>query len=104
MLLANIAVARRIYKHFPEKAILRRHPSPNQLQIQQLADSIKEYGFDFDSRTSNSIQVCVIIHSHLFCDFQFTLIKLNIFKRRFYMIWKDNHQKSLILHLSHLLV
>lgn len=28
MLLANISVAKKIYEHFPEFAVLRRHPSP----------------------------------------------------------------------------
>ena len=28
MLLANIAAAERIYEHFPDCALLRRHPSP----------------------------------------------------------------------------
>ena len=28
MLLANISVAKKIFQHFPEFAVLRRHPSP----------------------------------------------------------------------------
>ncbi len=57
MLLANIAVAHRIYKNFPEKAILRRHPTPNTKQIEDLEKSIKSHGFNCDLKTSSSIQV-----------------------------------------------
>ncbi len=56
MLLANIAVAHRIYDKYPEHAVLRRHPAPNSQQIQLVSDSIKEYGHDCDISTSNSIQ------------------------------------------------
>jgi exoribonuclease R len=57
MLLANIAVAKQIYKHYPLKSILRRHPTPNSKQIEQLAEMLKSYGFDFDVTKSSSIQV-----------------------------------------------
>ena len=57
MLLANIAVAHRIYDKYPLKAILRRHPQPNAKQIEQLGESIKLHGFDCDINTSGTIQV-----------------------------------------------
>jgi len=57
MLLANIAVAHRIYKVFPSKSILRRHPSPNQQQIEVVGELIRSYGFDCDIKSSNSIQI-----------------------------------------------
>lgn len=59
MLLANIAVAHRIYSHFPNKAILRRHPKPNNKLIEQLGDSIRACGdilHDCDISSSNNIQ------------------------------------------------
>lgn len=56
MLLANIAVAHRIYDKFHDKAILRRHPPPNASQIKQVNELVKEYGYDLDISTSNSIQ------------------------------------------------
>lgn len=56
MLLANIAVANRIYENFPQKAILRRHPMPNTKQLEQLAESLKQSGFDCDITGSNTIQ------------------------------------------------
>lgn len=57
MLLANIAVANRIYDKYPNKAILRRHPMPDSRLLEQLVSSVKSYGFDVDVSTSNSIQV-----------------------------------------------
>jgi DIS3-like exonuclease 2 len=57
MLLANIAVAHKIYDFYPKKAILRRHPRPNAKQIEQLGESIKLHGFDCDVNSSGSIQV-----------------------------------------------
>jgi exoribonuclease R len=36
MLLANIAVAKKIYTTFPKMALLRRHPSPNPQKINKL--------------------------------------------------------------------
>ena len=57
MLLANIAVAHRIYDKYPTKSILRRHPQPNTKQLEQLGECIKSYGFDCDISSSSSIQV-----------------------------------------------
>ncbi len=56
MLLANIAVAHRIYDKYPTKAILRRHPTPNAKQIKELSESFKTHGFECDVTTSNAIQ------------------------------------------------
>ena len=36
MLLANMAVARKIYKHFPDIAVLRRHPKPQARMLNDL--------------------------------------------------------------------
>jgi exoribonuclease R len=36
MLLANIAVAKKIYTTFPKNALLRRHPPPNPQKIDEL--------------------------------------------------------------------
>ena len=36
MLLANMTVARRIHGKFPEGAMLRRHPSPREMVLEDL--------------------------------------------------------------------
>jgi DIS3-like exonuclease 2 len=59
MLLANMAVARKIHATYPHKSILRRHPQPNATQIQQLGESIRLHGYQCDVNSSSSIQVCV---------------------------------------------
>ncbi len=56
MLLANIAVAHHIYEKFPERAILRRHPTPDVKQLDQLGVFMKSQGFDCDTSSSSSIQ------------------------------------------------
>ena len=76
MLLANIAVAHRIYKVFPSKSILRRHPSPNQQQIEVVGELIRSYGFDCDIKSSNSIQV-LQIESFFYWE-EIFLIDLNL--------------------------
>ena len=57
MLLANIAVAHRIYDKYPAHAVLRRHPPPNSQQIQLVSDMVKDYGHHVDIASSNTIQV-----------------------------------------------
>ena len=41
MLLANMAVAHKIYKTFPEIAMLRRHPPPQVKQMDELVSLLK---------------------------------------------------------------
>ena len=39
MLLANVSVAKKIYEHFPEHAVLRKHPVPNPSMFETLTKS-----------------------------------------------------------------
>lgn len=55
MLLANIAVAERIYKDFPECAMLRRHPEPPLGNFEPLIKASRALGFEMD--VSNSKQL-----------------------------------------------
>jgi DIS3-like exonuclease 2 len=43
MLLANMAVARKIYKHYPEIAVLRRHPQPQSRMIDDVVGIVCNY-------------------------------------------------------------
>ena len=61
MLLANIAVAHRIYDKYPAKAILRRHPAPNEKKIKEIGEKIISYGFNCDVTSSGAIQVSIYI-------------------------------------------
>ena len=39
MLLANVSVAKKIYDHFPEHAVLRKHPVPSPSMFETLTKS-----------------------------------------------------------------
>lgn len=54
MLLANIEVARKLYKEFPSLALLRRHPKPSLTNFVDLEESLKERGFRMDFSTNKS--------------------------------------------------
>ncbi|CAC5419923.1 DIS3L2 [Mytilus coruscus] len=56
MLLANIAVAVKIKKHFPDKAILRRHPKPQSNMVDALVELSKNAGFPIDATSAGTIQ------------------------------------------------
>lgn len=55
MLLANISVAEKIEKEFPEFAMLRRHPTPPQTNFDPLIKSVRHQGFDIDTSTGKAL-------------------------------------------------
>ncbi|KAM9954069.1 hypothetical protein ACTFIR_009193 [Dictyostelium discoideum] len=55
MLLANIWVAKKIYKHFPGCAMLRRHPTPNKAAFDLLTKLIENKGYKFSTTTSKDL-------------------------------------------------
>lgn len=61
MLLANMAVARKIYRSFPEKAILRRHEEPQGKQLSDLEQMCEGMGLEIDTTNSLSIQVPLLM-------------------------------------------
>lgn len=56
MLLANMAVAHRIYKAFPDRAILRCHPKPDARQLEEIHTLCNSLGICFSSESSKEIQ------------------------------------------------
>lgn len=50
MIYANHWVARKIQEAFPNQALLRRHPPPQQELFSQLVDTAKAKGFTIDTR------------------------------------------------------
>jgi hypothetical protein len=46
MLLANIAAAQRIYKAFPDCALLRQHDAPNERKLAQAVKTLLTEGFE----------------------------------------------------------
>ena len=61
MLLANMAVANRIYKSFPEISTLRRHPPPQTRQVDDLVATCSGLGIRIDPSTAGTLQVQHII-------------------------------------------
>lgn len=55
MLLANISVAEKIEKEFPEFAMLRRHPTPPQTNFDPLIKAVRHQGFDIDTSTGKAL-------------------------------------------------
>ncbi|XP_027541530.1 DIS3-like exonuclease 2 isoform X1 [Neopelma chrysocephalum] len=56
MLLANMAVAHRIYRFFPEQAFLRRHPPPQTKLLKDLMDFCNQVGLDIDFSSAGTLQ------------------------------------------------
>eukprot|EP01133_Synstelium_polycarpum_P012635 gene12635-14841_t len=55
MLLANIWVAKKIHRHFPGCALLRRHPTPKATSFDLLTKLIEQKGFQFDTSSSGAL-------------------------------------------------
>ncbi|XP_065562462.1 DIS3-like exonuclease 2, partial [Artemia franciscana] len=56
MLLANMAVARKIYTTFPDVTLLRCHPPPQELMLQEVAQCLASIGIHVDTSSSGSLQ------------------------------------------------
>lgn len=55
MLLANVSVAQKIEKEFPEFAMLRRHPEPPQTNFEPLIKAGKNLGFDIETSSGRQL-------------------------------------------------
>lgn len=56
MLLANMAVAHRIYKSYPNQALLRRHPPPDKKMMNNIVNMCSAMGIELNSNSSGSLQ------------------------------------------------
>ncbi|KAF2496100.1 RNB-domain-containing protein [Lophium mytilinum] len=52
----NAFVAKKILAGLPEKALLRRHPSPNPRRLETIADRMNAIGYDIDTASSGTLQ------------------------------------------------
>ncbi|KAJ2391829.1 exosome catalytic subunit dis3, partial [Coemansia sp. RSA 2603] len=52
MLLANISVAKKIHEHFPDSAILRRHPEPPAQNFENLQQALRPLGVQLETGSS----------------------------------------------------
>ncbi|CAG8438807.1 8589_t:CDS:10 [Ambispora gerdemannii] len=55
MLLANISVAQKIISKFPASSLLRHHPPPTESKLENLAQSISQFGFTLKYNTSKDL-------------------------------------------------
>lgn len=55
MLLANCSVAEKIFKEFPECAMLRRHPEPPQNNFDPLIKAVQYQGFEIDTSNGKNL-------------------------------------------------
>jgi len=53
---ANAFVAKKLLEGLPEKALLRRHPSPNPRRLQTFAERMSNIGFEIDTTSSGTVQ------------------------------------------------
>ncbi|KAL7071884.1 hypothetical protein ACQ4LE_009010 [Meloidogyne hapla] len=52
MLLANMEVAQRLYKHYHDRAMLRRHPTPKRKDLKNMFEKCAKLGIKIDSSNS----------------------------------------------------
>ncbi|XP_034988831.1 DIS3-like exonuclease 2 isoform X1 [Zootoca vivipara] len=55
MLLANMAVAHRMHRSFPSKALLRRHPPPQSKMLKDLMDFCSQMGLEIDCSSAKAL-------------------------------------------------
>ncbi|KAK2500918.1 hypothetical protein MC885_018130 [Smutsia gigantea] len=55
MLLANMAVAHKIYRTFPERALLRRHPPPQTKMLNDLVEFCDQMGLPMDFSSAGAL-------------------------------------------------
>lgn len=60
MLLANMAVAHKIYKTFPKLSLLRCHPPPLDRGLDDVVEILQDFGIHLNSSSSGSLQVCCL--------------------------------------------
>lgn len=57
MLLANMAVAHKIHRAFPERALLRRHPPPQTKMLNDLVEFCDQMGMPMDFSSAGALNV-----------------------------------------------
>ena len=57
MLLANMAVAHKIFSTFPEQALLRRHPPPQTKMLSDLVEFCDQMGLSMDVSSAGALNV-----------------------------------------------
>uniref|UniRef100_G3SEM8 DIS3-like exonuclease 2 n=1 Tax=Gorilla gorilla gorilla TaxID=9595 RepID=G3SEM8_GORGO len=79
MLLANMAVAHKIHRAFPEQALLRRHPPPQTRMLSDLVEFCDQMGLPVDFSSAGALNMALYFCSGLLQDpAQFRHYALNV--------------------------
>lgn len=76
MLLANMAVAHRLYKAFPDQAFLRSHPPPDDAQMVEVEALCSAHGVALDTATAGTLQAS--LNTLVGMDDELSHAKLNV--------------------------
>lgn len=75
MLLANMAVAHKIYRAFPERALLRRHPPPQTKMLNDLVEFCDQMGLPMDFTSSGALNKSL---TEMFGDDKYSLARKEV--------------------------
>ncbi|XP_036919416.1 DIS3-like exonuclease 2 isoform X1 [Sturnira hondurensis] len=75
MLLANMAVAHRIYRSFPERALLRRHPPPQTKMLNDLMEFCDQMGLPMDFSSAGALNESL---TKIFGDDKYSLARKEV--------------------------
>ncbi|XP_036109207.1 DIS3-like exonuclease 2 isoform X1 [Molossus molossus] len=75
MLLANMAVAHKIYRAFPERALLRRHPPPQTKMLNDLVEFCDQMGLPVDFTSSGALNKSL---TEIFGDDKYSLARKEV--------------------------
>lgn len=75
MLLANMAVAHKIYRAFPERALLRRHPPPQTKMLNDLVEFCDQMGLPMDFTSSGALNKSL---TEIFGDDKYSLARKEV--------------------------
>ncbi|XP_066201724.1 DIS3-like exonuclease 2 [Saccopteryx leptura] len=75
MLLANMAVAHRIYRAFPERALLRRHPPPQTKMLKDLVEFCDQMGLSMDFSSAGALNESL---TKIFGDDKYSLARKEV--------------------------
>nr|XP_004610927.1 unnamed protein product [Sorex araneus] len=75
MLLANMAVAHKIHRAFPERALLRRHPPPQTKMLSDLAEFCGQMGLPVDFSSAGALHKTL---TELFGDDEYSMARKEV--------------------------
>ncbi|KAM8791695.1 DIS3-like exonuclease 2 [Rhynchonycteris naso] len=75
MLLANMAVAHRIYRAFPDRALLRRHPPPQTKMLKDLVEFCDQMGLSMDFSSAGALNESL---TKIFGDDKYSLARKEV--------------------------